>query len=307
VDRAIEIDGLTKEYGDVRALTDLTLHVNSGEVFGFLGPNGAGKTTTIRLLLALQRPTRGCARVLGLDAQSDAVAIHRRIGYLPGELRLYDRMTGCQHIEWFQHARRIAGDPLAWKLAARFEAVLDQPVRELSKGNRQKIGLVLALMAAPQLVILDEPTSGLDPLMQREFERVMRETVAEGRTVFLSSHDLDGVQRIADRVAIVRSGRLVAIDSVERLRATSPRRIEATFNAVVDPAWFAILEGVRVTSWEGAHIALQVTGPLAPVLQVLADREPADVSIGHTDLEELFLQFYQTNREHRRDLSNRPA
>ena len=304
---AVETRGLTKTYGDVRALTELTLDVNPGEAFGFLGPNGAGKTTAIRLLLALQRPTRGRARVLGLDAQDDAVAIHKRIGYLPGELRLYERMTGLQHIEWFQRLRGIPNDPLAEQLASRFEAVLDHPVRELSKGNRQKIGLVLALMTQPEIAILDEPTSGLDPLMQREFERVVREIVSDGRTVFLSSHDLDGVQRIADRVAIIRSGRLVAIDSVDRLRATSPRRIEATFTTVVDPGWFAVLDGVRVTSWDGMHISLHVTGPLAPVLQVLADREPADLSIGHTDLEELFLQFYDTHPERERDLSDRRA
>ena len=307
MDAVIETDQLTKTYGAVPALTDLTIRVEPGEVFGFLGPNGAGKTTTIRLLLALQRPTRGRARLFSLDSQADAVKIHRRIGYLPGELRLYGRMTGRQHLEWFRQARGVDDGSLADELGERFEAVLDRPVRELSKGNRQKIGLVLALMTRPEIAILDEPTSGLDPLMQREFERVIRETVVEGRTVFLSSHDLDEVQRIADRVAIIRSGRLVAIDSIERLRAGSPRQVEASFASIVDPSWFADLDGVRITDWDCQHIALHVTGPLSPLLHILAERDPVDVSIRHADLDELFLQFYDTKRDEIGDLSNRQA
>ena len=162
------------------------------------------------MLMALQPPTEGRAALLGLDAAADSAAVHRRVGYLPGDLKLFPRLTGRQHIAWFARARSVDIGSLARQLADRFQVVVDRPVRELSKGNRQKIGLVLAFMHRPELPILDEPTSGLDPLMQPEFENLLRETIAEGRTVFLSSHELDEVQRIADRIAIIREGRLVA-------------------------------------------------------------------------------------------------
>jgi ABC-type Na+ transport system ATPase subunit NatA len=172
---AIQTSGLTKAFGRTRAVAGLDLRVGTGEVFGFLGPNGAGKTTTIRMLLALHRPTSGRAAVLGLDPATDSVAIHRRTGYLPGELALYPRMTGQAHIDWFARARGLRDLSLARDLAGRFGAVLDRPARELSTGNRQKIGLILAFMASPELLVLDEPTTGLDPLMQAEFELLVRE------------------------------------------------------------------------------------------------------------------------------------
>ena len=179
---AIETFGLTKKYGATTAVADLNLRIEPGQVFGFLGPNGAGKSTTIRMLLALQRPTKGRATLLGLDAAADSVEVHRRIGYLPGDLELFPRLTGHQHIAWFMRARRVGDDSLAKRLIDRFQVVADRPVRELSKGNRQKIGLVIAFMHRPELLILDEPTSGLDPLMQHEFESLLRETADEGRT-----------------------------------------------------------------------------------------------------------------------------
>jgi beta-exotoxin I transport system ATP-binding protein len=274
---ALELDSLSKTYGATRAVADLSLRVEAGQVFGYLGPNGAGKTTTIRLALGLQRPTGGRAAVLGLDAQTDSVEIHRRVGYLPGELALYPRLSGRRHLEWFAHARGVHDRALATELCERFQVTLDRPARELSKGNRQKLGLVLAFMHRPELLILDEPTSSLDPLMQEEFERLVRETVAEGKTVFLSSHELDEVQRLADRVAIIRSGRLVATDTVEHLRASTPLRVEARFRAPVDPARFAQLEGVTVTSRDGDRLVLQVAGPLAPVLVAIAEHDPVDV------------------------------
>lgn len=180
---AIKTCGLCKAYGPVRAVTGLDLVVEPGQVFAFLGPNGAGKTTIIRMLLALHRPTGGRAAVLGLDSSRDSVQIHRRTGYLPGELALYPRMTGRQHIAWYAKAGGLRDLSLARELAERFGAVLDRPARELSKGNRQKIGLVLAFMSRPELLVLDEPTSGLDPLMRDEFGRLAREVTAEGRTV----------------------------------------------------------------------------------------------------------------------------
>jgi beta-exotoxin I transport system ATP-binding protein len=290
---AIETKGLTKTYGPTRALVDLDLRVDEGQVFGFLGPNGAGKTTTIRLLLALQRPSRGRAMLLGLDPQRHGVEIHRRVGYLPGELELYPRMTAQQHIDWFARVREVRDTAYVRELAERFEVTLDRPARELSKGNRQKVGLVLALMHRPELLILDEPTSGLDPLMQNEFERLIRELVAEGRTVFLSSHELDEVQRLADRVAIIRSGRLVTTDTVDHLRRSAPRKVEARFASDVDAAAFATIEGVTVTACDRTHLALQVMGPIGPVLKVIADHDPVDLVSRPADLDELFLDLYR--------------
>jgi ABC-2 type transport system ATP-binding protein len=292
-DVAIETSLLSKSYGATRALVELDLHVEAGQVFGYLGPNGAGKTTTIRMLLGLQRPTSGRAAVFGLDSQADGVAVHRRVGYLPGELALYPRLSGRRHLDWFARARGRRDLSLAHELCDRFAVVLDRPTRELSKGNRQKLGLVLAFMHRPELLILDEPTSGLDPLMQDEFERLVRETVAEGRTVFLSSHELDEVQRLADRVAIIRSGRLVASDTVERLRQSTPLRVEARFPSPVDPELFAHLEGVSVTSRDGERLTLQVAGPLGPVLTAIAAHDPVDVLSRHADLDELFLELYR--------------
>jgi beta-exotoxin I transport system ATP-binding protein len=293
VTTAIEVVGLTKTYGTTRALNDLNLEVEAGQCFGYLGPNGAGKTTTIRLLLALQHPTRGRGAVLGRECQRDSVEIHRRIGYLPGDLALYPRLSGRRHIEWFARARGLHDMALAWKLAERFEVVLDRPAKELSTGNRQKIGLVLAFMHRPELLVLDEPTSGLDPLMQDEFERLVHETVAEGRTVFLSSHELDEVQRLADRVAIIRAGMLVTTDTVESLRQSAPRKIEVRFPGAVDPALFSRIDGVSVTSTRGSRIAMEVTGALGPVLKVIAERDPLDVISRPADLDELFLDFYR--------------
>ena len=196
---AIDTLGLTKSFGVTVAVDRLDLRVDGGQVFGFLGPNGAGKTTTIRLLLGLQRPSSGSARVFGLDSLGDSVAIHARCGYLPGEFELHPRMNGRRVLEWFALARGGVDQRVRDQLVERFGVILDREIHELSKGNRQKLGIVLAFMHRPELLVLDEPTSGLDPLMQNEFHRLLRETAAEGRTVFLSSHDLDEVQRVADR------------------------------------------------------------------------------------------------------------
>jgi beta-exotoxin I transport system ATP-binding protein len=294
---AIEIAGLTKTYGTTRALEGLHLEVEPGECFGYLGPNGAGKTTTIRLLLALQRPTAGRATVLGRDSQTESVEVHRRVGYLPGDLALYPRLTGRHHLEWFARARGEEDLSFAYELVERFQVVVGRPVKELSTGNRQKIGLVLAFMHRPELLILDEPTSGLDPLMQDEFERLVGETVAEGRTVFLSSHELDEVQRLADRVAIIKGGRLVAKDTVDHLRQSAPRKVDVRFPVKVDPSVFSRIPGVWITSFEGTHLSLEVTGPIGPLLAVIAEHEPLDVVARHADLDELFLGFYREASE----------
>jgi ABC-2 type transport system ATP-binding protein len=290
---AIETFALTKCYGKTEAVVDLDLQVEAGRVFGFLGPNGAGKTTTIRMLLGLQRPSAGRAVVLGLDARLDSCEIHRRIGYLPGELVLYPRMTGRDLVAGFGRAR---GDhrPAVDDLVARFDAVMDRPVRELSKGNRQKIGIVLAFMHQPELLVLDEATSGLDPLMQNEFERLVRETVRDGGTVFLSSHDLEEVQRVADRVGLIKAGRLVMTDTIDALRERAPLKVTALFASQVDPTSFSDIDGVTVLGNHGRQLELQLAhGPVAPLLRKLADREPLDVTARRADLEELFLDLYR--------------
>jgi beta-exotoxin I transport system ATP-binding protein len=290
---AIETHLLGKTYGETRAVVDLDLRVERGEVFGFLGPNGAGKTTTIRMLLGLQRPTSGRAEALGLDVLGESVELHRRVGYVPGDLELYPRLTAEQLIDWFTRARGGRKPPLREQLVERLDVVLGRPVRELSKGNRQKIGLVLAFMHSPQLLILDEPTSGLDPLVQNEFERLVRDTVAAGNTVFLSSHELDEVQRLADRVGIIRSGRLIAVDSVEGLRASAPQKLEITFPQAVAITLFDDLDGVALTAVEGARVWLEVTGPIGPVLARVAEQDPVDVICRHASLDELFLELYR--------------
>jgi ABC-2 type transport system ATP-binding protein len=290
---AIETSGLCKDYGPTRAVIDLDLVVEPGQVFAFLGPNGAGKTTTIRMLLALQRPAGGRAAVLGLDSGRDSVEIHRRIGYLPGDLMLYPRMTGRQHIAWYARARGLRDLSLATELAERFGAVLDRPARDLSKGNRQKVGLVLAFMHRPELLVLDEPTSGLDPLMRSEFARLAREVVAEGRTVFWSSHELDEVQRLADRVAIIKEGRLVATETVEGLRKSAPLTVHARFARLVAPSLFTGIGGVSVTACDGNTVQLEVTGAIGPVLQVIAGHDPVDLTCQHAGLDELFLAYYR--------------
>jgi len=290
---AIETYDLTKVFGATVAVDRLDLRVERGQVFGFLGPNGAGKTTTIRVLLDLHHPSSGSARLLGLDSRRESVAIHARCGYLPGELELYPRMTGRHLLDWFAGARGGVDAALRDQLVERFEVILDRRIHELSKGNRQKLGLVLAFMHRPELLVLDEPTSGLDPLMQDEFHRLLRETVAEGRTVFLSSHELDEVQRVADRVAIIRAGRLVVTDSVERLRQRAPQTIELRFRTPVAASVFDGLDGVRRVAADGERVTLQVTGELAPLLRVIADHDPVDVVARHADLEELFLTYYR--------------
>jgi ABC-2 type transport system ATP-binding protein len=296
---AVKTEELSKTYGATQALIGLALDVEPGQCFGFLGPNGAGKSTTIRLLLGLQRPTAGTASVLGLDPRVDRIDLLARVGYLPGELELFPRMTGRQHLEWFARARGLEDRSTTSDLVERFDVVLDRPVKELSKGNRQKIGLVLACMHRPELLVLDEPTSGLDPLMQQEFERLVHDVVSEGRTVFLSSHELDEVQRLADRVAIIRSGRLVATDSVPHLRQTAPRRVEAAFPCPVDVERFARVDGVRVTASTPTQVTLEVTGAIGPLLRVIAACDPVVVTARHADLDELFLQLYDHRPETR--------
>lgn len=291
---AIATSDLTKFYGRNRGIEGLSISVEQGEVFGFLGPNGAGKSTTIRGLVGLQRPTRGRATIFGFDTWAQSVEVHRRVGYLPGEVTLFDRMTGRQHLDWFARARRVEGSRATAALVDRFDVVLDRPVGQLSKGNRQKVGIVLATMHRPDVLVLDEPTSGLDPLMQQTFHEFLREIAAEGRTVFLSSHELDEVQRVADRVAIVKDGRLVVTDSVDHLRANAPQAIELDFRTPIDRGRFEAIPGVRRVRYDGTRVTLELTGAVAPLLRVVAELDPVDLVVRKADLDELFLKYYRS-------------
>ena len=290
---AIETESLTKRYGSARGVDELDLRVVTGEVFGFLGPNGAGKSTTIRTLLDFQRPTSGTAAVLGLDSHRDSVEIRRRVGYLPGDLHLFDRMTGEEHLQWFSRARGGHTSAVSARLVERFEITMDRPVEELSKGNRQKVGLLLAFMGEPELLILDEPTAGLDPLMQAEFENLLRDTSTAGRTVLLSSHSLAEVQRVADRVAIIRDGRLVITDTVEELRARAPRVMSLRFAGQVDPEPFRSLNGVVKVEAHGHDLDLHISGDIGPVLEAALRQHVVDLTAHQADLDELFLAYYR--------------
>ena len=289
----VSAENLTKTFGPHRGVSGLDFTVAAGEIFGFLGPNGAGKSTTIRLLTGLSHPTSGAAALFGSDPIAAAVDIHRRIGYLPGELALHPRLTGRQHIDFAAHVRGMRDRDFLDELVSRFQVELERPTRTLSKGNRQKIGILLAVMHRPELVILDEPTSGLDPLMQNEFEHLMRELVSSGATVFLSSHELDEVQRVANRVAIIKEGRLIVTDTVDALRRDAPRTIEFSFPSNVNPKLFTSIEGVRVVATNGPRITLALRGAVAPVLRVAAALDPVDVIARPADLDELFLTYYR--------------
>jgi ABC-2 type transport system ATP-binding protein len=290
---AIETTRLTKFYGSHRGIEDVTMRVEPGEVFGFLGPNGAGKTTTIRTLLDLLHPTAGSARIFGLDTHRESVAIRSRLGNLPGDFGYGRAATGREAISLLARIRAIKGVGRAESLAERFRADLDRPLGKLSRGNRQKIGLILALFHSPELLILDEPTSGLDPLMQEEFMALVREERERGCAVFLSSHELDEVERVCDRVGIIRNGELVAVERVAELLDRTPRQVTVEFAEDVDPSELRALPGVRDLTMRGPRMSFQLAGSPDPALQVLSRHHLSDLEIERPSLEQVFLTYYE--------------
>jgi beta-exotoxin I transport system ATP-binding protein len=289
----VEAEHLTKFYGPHRGLEDLSLTVAAGEVFGYLGPNGAGKTTTIRLMLDFIRPTRGSVRVLGAPPRgATGVSARRRIGYLPGELSFDGRESAADLLRFLADARGGVAQRAIAELADRFELDLSRKLPELSKGNKQKVGLIQAFMHEPELLVLDEPTGGLDPLMQQEFLELVRETRAAGQTVFMSSHVLAEVQHAADRVGIVRDGRLVAVERVESLGKRAKRHVEIHFDGPVPPADFTGLPGITDLQVEGAILRCTVDGMLDPLIKAAARHTVADMISTEPDLEETFLSYY---------------
>ena len=288
--------GLTKFYGESPGIIDLDLDIVEGEVFGFLGPNGSGKSTTIRTLLNFLFATRGSATVLGLDIEKDTVEIRRRTGYLPGDLSLYETMTAREFLLYFSNLRNTDTRKRVAELADRFELDLDRKISDYSTGNRQKVGLVNAFMHDPELLILDEPTGGLDPLMQQEFQGLINETRAQGKTVFLSSHILSEVDRVADRVGIVRESKLVTVNTVEALKAAAAATISLRFADRTDAASFESLEGVASVTVrnEGHVLVVTVSGSVDPVIKMAANHRVESVSTRDDELEEVFLSYYQS-------------
>jgi len=288
----IETEKLTKYYGRQRGIIEVDLAVEQGEIFGFLGPNGAGKTTTIRILLDLIRPTSGTARVFGIESSADPVAIHRRIGYVPGEFALYDRLTGAQTLEYFGNLRGGVDPAYRASLIERFDLDPSRRFNQYSKGNKQKVGVIIALQHRPELLILDEPTAGLDPLVQQTFFATLREAVADGATVFLSSHILSEVEKSADRVAIIREGRIVKTGTVDALRDLAHHQVELRFAGEVPAAEFAALPGVSDVQVDDHVLRMRVSGAITPVVQAAARYELLDFVSREPSLEETFLAQY---------------
>jgi ABC-2 type transport system ATP-binding protein len=293
----IETERLTKSYGSHRGIVDVDLVVEQGDVFGFLGPNGAGKTTTIRVLLDLIRPTSGRALVFGIESSADPVAIHRRLGYLPGEFALYDRLTGAETLSYFANLHGGVDPAYQAGLLQRFDLDPSRRFKEYSRGNKQKVGLVAAMQHRPDLLVLDEPTSGLDPLVQQAFVGVVREATAEGRTVFLSSHVLSEVEKTCDRVAIIREGRLVRVDRVDALRDLAHHEVELRFNGPVPASDFEQLDGVADVKVDDHSLRMKVSGPIAPVVRQAARYELLDFVSREPSLEEIFLAEYGRSDE----------
>jgi ABC-2 type transport system ATP-binding protein len=293
VTAAIQTEGLTKRFGEVTALDHLDLDVWAGEVFGFLGPNGAGKTTAIRLLLDYLRPSAGGARVLGLEARGDSLAVRRRTGYLPSEMNLDPRLTGSELLEYYANLR--GGIDEAWRdeLIGRINLDPSRSLRDLSTGNRKKVGIVQAFMHRPELMILDEPTSGLDPLVQRTFLELVRETASAGACVFLSSHVLTEVEDVADRVGILRKGRLVTVDTVDALTERAVRRLHLRFAQPVPAEAFTGLDGVRDIQVDGTTVDASVSGSPDALVKVAARYQLLDLDAREHDLEQVFLDYYR--------------
>jgi ABC-2 type transport system ATP-binding protein len=290
MDSIIHTDGLTKTYGAATALNHLDLDVLPGEVLGYLGPNGAGKTTTIRLLLGLIKPTSGGATIFGLDAQKQKVAVHKRLAYVPGESTLWPALTGAETLYLLGKIHGQMDLKYLKELTKRFKFDADKKVRTYSKGNRQKINLIAAFASRADLLILDEPTSGLDPLMEQAFRECVLEAKSSGQTVFLSSHILEEVEALCDRVAILRAGTLVELGTLADMRHLSAVTVEATFDQ--SPPKVSHVPGVKNVHTTGHHLSCQVHGDIAPLLSVLAAAKPKTLLSREPSLEELFLSLY---------------
>ena len=291
----IETDGLTKRYGSKRGITNVSLQVDEGEVFGFLGPNGAGKTTTIRLLMAMLHADAGAARIAGLDVWDQSVAVKRLVGYLPGELAMDAGLTGGQILEYFGHLRGGVDQTYLKQLIARLDVDPSRKFRQYSSGNKRKIGLIQAFMHRPRLLLLDQPTNGLDPLNQQEFARMVREVRADGRTVFLSSHVLTEVEQTCSRVAIIREGQLVRTGMVDELKDIKRHEITITFADAAPVEEFRKIEGVAEVEplGDGHTLRLAVQGAADAVIKAAAQHSVVSLSSHEPSLEDIFMRYYE--------------
>lgn len=288
----IAIENLAKTYGKVQAVRGISMNVERGEIFGFLGPNGAGKTTTIRCLLDVIHPTSGSIRVLGLDAQRDQRALHQHIGYLPGDVRLPGRMTGKQIIQYFANLQ--GREPVLLNdLVDRFDVELKRPLKGYSKGMRQKIGIVLAFMCDPDVLILDEPTSGLDPLLQKVFNEFLLAEQARGKTIFMSSHIMSDVEKICQRVAVIRKGELVTVEAVETLREKAGQQVTIEFGDAVSAEELANIPGVSMVTRANGSYHFNVSGSMDTLIKALGQHTVIRLHAQEAPLEEVFLKFYE--------------
>jgi len=303
----IRFEHLVKRYGAVEAVRGIDLDVRRGEVFGFLGPNGAGKSTAIRCLVGLLRPTAGRVTAFGLDTWSDGVEARRQIAYLPGELRLPDRLTTLDLVAAVGRLRGGFDARRRDELAERLRLDVRRPLRDLSSGNRRKVALLLAFVADADLLVLDEPTNGLDPLVQHEFLALVREARASGATVFLSSHVLSEVQRAADRVAVLSAGRVIAAGTVAELRGRARQRVEAWFNAAPPAADLLALPGLADATVDGQRFAATLVGPIQPLLDLLARNPVASMLVEDPDLDDAFMDLYAADGDDTRAGDNMRA
>jgi ABC-2 type transport system ATP-binding protein len=294
-DLAIKVHGLTKSYGRVQALRGIDLEVRRGEIFGFLGPNGAGKTTTIRCLLDMIRPDGGEASLFGLDPQAIPVDVQNLTGYLPGEVQYYDNLTVERQLRFFSDMRNGRTEwNYVGQLAERLELNLKLQIKNLSKGNKQKIGVIQALMHRPELLLLDEPTSGLDPLMQQEVLSLLREANNAGATVFFSSHIMSEVENVAERVSIIRSGKIVEIAETHNLTRRALNRLTIRFKKPVEFSEFNTLPGVKILSQvDQTSLTVQVEGDMEMLVKVLGKFPVLDMETERPSLEEIFLAYYK--------------
>lgn len=292
----IQLDQLSRYYGDFLALNRINVQVEEGEVFGFLGPNGAGKTTAIRVLMGLLKPSSGTAQIFGLDCWRQSPEVHARVGFLPGNIQLYPKLTAREFLEFFSAFRDQAADARRRdRLAERLDLNMDRKISQLSKGNQQKVGIIQALMHDALLLILDEPTSGLDPLRQHDFLDMILEEQSRGKTIFLSSHSLNEVERVATRVGIIREGNIIAVESVDRLKHQREREMLVTLERVCGLDRLLEVDGVRILDGEPDKrtLRLGIRGEVLPVIKVLATLPVKDLVYGPPDLESVFMHYYE--------------
>lgn len=289
---ALELSHVTKSYGTSRGIENISLTISQGEIFGFLGPNGAGKSTTINTILDLLRPNSGTIEVLGLDAHDDSVQVHRHIGYLAGDMETDSSLTGKQYLQYAAHLRGGVSAEAVDKLVKQLRCETNKKIKHLSRGNRQKIGLVSALMHDPDVLILDEPTSGLDPLVQNEFNAIIRDHAARGKTTFMSSHVLSEVQAACHRIGFIRDGKLIRVSTLEELLENVAHRVSALYPSGAPDSRLRTLKGVSDFHIHGKRRAFTFSGDYTELLHILATKPISDLQILEPALDELFMEYY---------------